>query len=275
MAASRVAGYVFSQSDIWIAARALPKTQLGEYSVAMQLAMLPMSKAMSVLNDALYPLVAKMSRDRENTSTPLLAGLRMGMYMAIPVLWGLALVAADLLPLLVGVHWSKAVPIMQVICLLLPLRVINVALATVLQGSGHAGLDLRNTITGALVLPPLFMVGVLHGPLGLAAAWAVGLPIVVAVNLMRSRHALGVGPVVILGASLARPMVLGMVSLAAGICARLACSDGSPNWLALIATALTSQVAYWLLFFAVDRETLRRLLELLGIFRRRVPRRQA
>jgi teichuronic acid exporter len=267
MALSRVAGYVFGQSDLWIAARAFPKSQLGEYSVAMHLAMLPMSKAMGILNDALFPLVAKMTRDGEDTRAPLLAGLRLGMYVAVPVLWGLALVAPDLLPLLIGDKWSSAVPVVQIVCLFLPLRAVNVALATVLQGSGRADLDLRNTLTGALILPPLFVVGAMHGPLGLSGAWAVGLPVVVAVNLARCRHALGVAPHVVARAALARPLALGAALAAVGLGVRCAFFVTEPSWLALIVTAVSSQGVYWVLLAAVDRDMLRQLIALAGLRR--------
>jgi O-antigen/teichoic acid export membrane protein len=267
MAMSRVAGYVFGQSDVWIAARAFPKTQLGEYSVAMHLAMLPMSKAMGVLNDVLFPLVAKMNRDGEDIRRPLLEGLRLGMYVAVPVLWGLALAAVDLLPLLIGAKWNSAVPIVQIICLLLPLRAVNVALATVLQGGGRADLDLRNTLTGALILPPLFVLGASHGPLGLAGAWAVGLPIVVTINLVRSRHALGVNPVLVARAALARPLALGAALGAMGVGVRFALFGPEPSWPALIVTAISSQGVYWALLATVDRHMLRRLLGLTGLQR--------
>jgi O-antigen/teichoic acid export membrane protein len=260
MALSRVAGYVFGQSDVWIAARAFPNTQLGEYSVAMHVAMLPMSKAMAVLNDVLFPLVAKMNRDGEDTRAPLLAGLRLGMYVAVPVLWGLALAAPDLLPLLIGEKWSKAVPVVQIACLFLPLRGINAALATVLQGSGRTDLDLRNTLTGALILPPLFVVGAMHGPLGLAGAWAVGLPFVVVFNLARCRHALGVTPQLVARAALVRPLALGAALAAVGLGTRSAISVTEPSWLALVVTAACSQGVYWALLAAIDREMLRQLL---------------
>lgn len=268
MAASRVAGYVFGQSDLWIAGRALPKAQLGEYSVAMQLAMLPMSKAMGVLNDALFPLVARLHRDGHEMRRPILDGLRLGMYVAVPALWGFSLVAADLLPLLIGAHWLNAVPVIQIVCLLLPVRAVNVALSTVLQGSGRADLDLRNTLTGALILPPLFMMGVSHGPLGLAAAWAVGLPVVVAANVARSRSALGVGGLELVSTSLARPLLMGAAMLAAGLAVRRLGFQSTPGWPALAATLFVAQAVYWTLLAMFDREGLRRLLEIVGWSRR-------
>lgn len=264
LATSRVAGYIFGQSDIWIASRMLSKSQLGEYSVALQLAMLPLSKTMGIVNDVLFPLVAKMTREGVDARAPLLAGLRLGMHVAVPVLWGLALVAPDLLPLIIGPRWTNTVPVLQLVCLLLPLRVINVALATVLQGGGHAGIDLRNTLTGAAVLPPLFLVGVQHGPFGLACAWAVGLPIVVVVNLMRCRNVLRVSPQDVARVVLAQPLALGLVLLATGAGVRFTFGDSGPTWPALIFTAAVSQAAYWTAFALWDRATLVRLIGLAG-----------
>lgn len=264
VATSRVAAYVFGQSDIWIAGRMLQKSQLGEYSVAMQLAMLPLSKTMAILNDVLFPIIAKMNREGADIRAPLLGGLQLAMYVAVPVLWGLAVAADDLLPLLIGPHWNRAIPILQIVCLVLPVRMINIALSTVLQGSGRADLDLRNTLTGAVLLPPLFLLGVSQGALGLAFAWAAGLPLMVLINLIRSRHALRIAPLAI-GRAALRPGYLGIALLAVGFGTQALLAGTSTRWLALLITVAASQAAYWGLLALLDRPALLRLLEFFGI----------
>ena len=187
---SRVASYVFSQSDVLIAGRFLDKSAVGAYSVAMNLATLPLSKAMGVLNHVAYPAIADLRRSQVDVRPHLAAGLRVSATAMFPLLWGLAAVSPWLLPAVLGPHWESAVLPMQIVCVALPLRMISVLMSTAVQGLGHPGTDLVNTLTGVVVMPTCFLVGVQFGVAGLAAAWLVGLPLVIFLNLRRAQSVL-------------------------------------------------------------------------------------
>jgi len=167
VALSRLASFVFGQADVLIGARVLSKPELGVYSIAMHLALLPLSKLMSVFNSVAFPAIAGMKRSAVDTKPLLLHGLRVVGHVVLPLLWGLCAVAPWLLPLLLGPSWTGAILPLQIVCLALPLRLVSVLLSTTLQGLGHAGLDLRNTITGVVLLPALFLAGSLRGAEGL------------------------------------------------------------------------------------------------------------
>ena len=192
LALSRITGYMLSQSDVLIAGRVLDKTALGEYSVAMHLAMLPVTKVMGIVNQVTYPAIAELNRSGVEVRPHLLVGLRLMSHALIPLLWGLGAIAPWLIPLLLGPAWTQAVLPMQIVCLALPLRVVSTLMATAVQGLGHAAVDLANTATGVL-LPLCFLIGVQFGAPGLAAAWLVGLPMLVGLNLHRSRSVLRLG----------------------------------------------------------------------------------
>lgn len=267
IATSRVAGYVFGQSDIWIAGRMLGKAQLGEYAVAMQLSMLPMSKIMGIVNEVAFPVIAKMNRDGEDVRGALLGGLRLLLYTVTPLLWGLAITAADLVPLLLGTRWLGAVPVLQIVCLVLPIRLISVLMSSMLQGTGRAALDLKNMITGALLLPVCFLVGANYGAIGLAWAWALGLPLVVVANLLRSQAALKVtiGDVA-RAASL--PWLFGLGLLGAGLVCRGMLQGSVPSWVSLVLTATAAATTYLSLLWVFDRASARKLLEVVRLRRR-------
>jgi len=210
IAVSRMAGYVMGQSDVLIAGRILEKSELGVYSIAMHLAMLPMAKLMGVLNAVAFPAIADLNRNSGDALAHLLGSLRMIGHVVVPLLWGLAAVAPSLIPVVIGPAWHDAVLPLQIVCVVLPLRLVSVLLSTTLQGLGHAGLDLRNTLTGVVLLPILFAIGSTHGAEGLAAAWLVGLPLLLTVNLRRARRVLGFGIGAMLKA-LAPPIVCSAV----------------------------------------------------------------
>lgn len=193
VAMTRVVSYVFGQSDVLIAGRMLDKTALGEYSVAMYLALLPVTKVMGILNQVAYPAIAQMQREGVDMRPNLLNALRLAGYLLIPLLWGLAAVAPWLVGVVLGPQWTGALTLLEVVGFVLPLRMISVLMSSAVQGMGRADIELRNTVTGLLVLPACFLVGVQFGAVGLAAGWAVGLPLMVAINVARSRAVLDIG----------------------------------------------------------------------------------
>lgn len=261
VALSRIASYVFGQSDILIAGRILSKPMLGEYSVAMHLAMLPVSKAMAVVNQVTYPVIAQLNREGASMQPLLLGGLRLLAYAVMPALWGLAAISPWLIPALLGPNWSGAVLPLQIVALALPLRLLSVLLSSVIQGMGHAGLDLKNSMTGVILLPICFGVGAQFGATGLACAWLFGLPILVILNLTRSRAVLGIG----LGAAmraLSMPAVFSAL-MALGVTGMGRWSSGKfAVWPTVLFTGLVGVFIYLSLLWTFDRTSAEQMLRL-------------
>ena len=262
VALSRIASYVFGQSDVLIAGRILSKSALGEYSVAMNLAMLPVSKAMTVLNQVTYPVIAQLNREGVPMQQHLLQGLRLIAYVIIPLLWGLAAVAPWLIPALLGPAWVGSVLPLQIVALALPLRLLSVLLSSAIQGMGHAGLDLQNAVTGIVLMPCCFLFGAQFGAVGLATSWLIGLPILVLLNMLRSRQVLGFGPLAALRA-LSRPLAFsavmaGMAQLIGyGLATRLSV------WPVIAITIVSAALGYLTLLCLLDPSGTRKLLSVL------------
>jgi teichuronic acid exporter len=191
VALSRLASYVFGQSDVLIAGRALDKVALGEYSVAMHLAMLPVTKVMGIVNQVAYPVIAQMTREGHDMRPDLLRGLRLSGYALIPGLWGVAAVAPWFVHAVLGPQWSSASVPLQIVCLVLPLRLMSVLMSTAVQGMGRPDIDLSNSARGVVLLPVCFLVGSQFGATGLACGWLVGLPLLLTLNIRNAREVLG------------------------------------------------------------------------------------
>lgn len=192
VAMSRLASHIFGQSDVLIAGRILNKGALGEYAVAIHLAGLPVTKVMGIVNQVAYPAIAQLNREGGDARTSLLEGLRLFSYALIPALWGVAVVAPALVRVLIGPAWEGAILPLQIVCIASPLRLISVLMSTAVQGMGRPDIDLKNTITGVIVLPACFLAGAFFGAVGLAMAWLIGLPILILINLQRAKTTLNV-----------------------------------------------------------------------------------
>ena len=249
-----------------LGARFLSKPALGEYSIAMHLAMLPLSKLMSIVNSVAFPAIASLNRTNGLSVEVLLVSLRVLAHIVFPALWGLAAISPLLVPVALGPAWDGAILPLQIICLVLPLRLLSVLLSTALQGLGHAGIDLRNTITGVVVLPACFVAGSQFGPVGLATAWLVGLPLVVALNLRRAAPVLGLRLRGIVGA-LARPaLVSGALFLVVYASSGFA-MDRAYGAIGLLGVLTIGTLCYSILLWFLDRSTARQFLEILNIRR--------
>jgi len=266
VAISRLASTVFGQSDVLIAGRFLSKAALGEYSVGMTLAMLPVSKAMGILNQVTYPTIAKMHREGQSLQPVLLEGLRLFAYVLVPLLWGMAAVAPWLISSLIGPHWEQAVLPMQIVCLALPLRMISVLLSSVLQGMGQAGMEVRNTMTGVVLLPLCFLAGAPFGATGLALAWLVGLPLLIVVNLHRARDVM---KLTIRDALLAlsKPVALSGVMAASTLALGHGLGPQLSDWLRLSMLVPCAIALYLVLLWTLDRPCAIKLISLLKIGR--------
>ena len=186
----RLSWQVVYQSDVLIGARRLGSIDIGAYSVALQLATLPMQRITGVINQVVLPAVARLQDERERLRRRLLEGCRILTAFSVPVLWGMSATAPEIVGVALGPKWLAAILPLQIITLVVPLRMVSAAFSTANLGIGRAALDVRNNIVMATVLPVCFFVGTYWGVNGLAASWLVATPTVLALNFPRVARAL-------------------------------------------------------------------------------------
>lgn len=208
MAASHLLWTAVNQADVLIGGKLLSRDALGLYAVGMHLATLPMHKIMGVTNQIIFSAVARLQHESERLRTRVLQGSRLMMAVAVGLLWGLAAVAPELVPLVIGAQWVDAVTPLQLVSAVVPLRMLMMMLASAVGGAGAIDVNLRNTISAALVWPLCLFIGAHWGAVGLAAAWLVASPLTFTMNARRIGAALGVRVGELLQI-LARPVLAG------------------------------------------------------------------
>lgn len=193
---NRVVWYFSGQADVFIAGRLLGQQLLGVYAVAVNLATMPMQKLMQVANQVAFSAFAKLQAQPAQRNAALLRSTTLMSALSIALLWGLASTAPELIELLLGPKWHAAVIPLQLIAFVVPVRIIAALMSTALVACGHVQDDLRNTLLGAAILIPAFLIGTQFGGLhGLALAWAVGYPLYGLLLIRRAclRFGLGLG----------------------------------------------------------------------------------
>jgi O-antigen/teichoic acid export membrane protein len=112
---SGVCWAVYQQSDVLFLGKYASISAVGTYSMSMQLIVFPIEKMFSLVNEISYPAMARLQDDVSKLRYSLLRGMKLVAIIALQVYVGFALVAPDLVPLLLTEKWSGAVPIIQIL----------------------------------------------------------------------------------------------------------------------------------------------------------------
>ncbi|WP_028103256.1 lipopolysaccharide biosynthesis protein [Pseudoduganella violaceinigra] len=263
MTAARLLWYCFMQADILIVGRVLGDQLLGLYSVSMHLASLPMQRITAILNQALFPVLARAQHDMPAIRAGVLQVLGYVGLLAFPMLWGMASVAPELVHVVLGPGWSGAVLPLQVLCLIMPFRALAQLLPTVTDALGQPGVGLRNVILGCTVMPPAFYLSSRWGIQGIAFAWLLVYPLVLMLNMRRMLKVIGLGAGDVVRR--AGPAVLCAALMFGAVTLLRAPLAAQPRAWALVAEVLGGMLAYGLACLAFNRAM---VAEVRGMLRR-------
>jgi len=173
---SRLMFFFYSHADVFIVGKLLGQKLVGYYSMAFQLAMIPLEKIGATFNEIAFPALSRVGKDRTSSKTLYLELHRYLLIVSYPILLGIVLVAEDAVIVLLTDKWAPTVPLLQLLCIGNLLRISGMLMPAILAGLGKAGLTLRYNIASMIVLPTAFLIGVQFGLVGVACAWLVAYP---------------------------------------------------------------------------------------------------
>jgi teichuronic acid exporter len=263
--ASRLLWQIVYQSDIFIGGKLLSQFAVGLYSVSLHLATLPMQKIMGIINQVALPVVARLQHDPARLRARLLDACRILMAVGVAILWGMASVAPEMVDIVLGSRWSLATYPLQVVCLVVPMRILNSVLSTAVLGIGAVVADMRNSIITAVVLPISFMVGCHWGANGLASAWLVAIPVVFFANIKQLTARLGMRPSELL-ACVRAPLGAGIAMVTAVASCRLGLA-AVPEVARLAVMILVGAATYVTTLILIDRQIFAEIRRLLALGR--------
>ena len=227
---ARLAWYGYDNADFLVAGRVLGRDALGAYTVAWQLATAVIQRITSLIARVTPAVLSAAQRDPAALRRYLFAVTETIALFTMPATVGLALVAPDLVRLALGSRWESAIVPLQLLSLYATVRSVTPFLSQVLAVTGDMHRVMRINLWGLLVLPPVFLFASRWGVGGIAAAWIVAHPLVIAVpaaaivfrrlgvttrdyvaTLLPAATAVGVMSMGVLAARLVRPESMGPV----------------------------------------------------------------
>lgn len=184
---------IYNESDNIVVGRFLGDSVLGSYAVSKTLAVIP-EKIIPVITQVSFASYSRIQDDLERVRRNVLRATRVIALAGFPLTFGMAAVAPTGIPFALGEKWASAVVPFQLLCLVLPLRLVRSVLPPPVAALGHPGVNLVNMGITSVVMASAFIIGVSNGIVGVCIAWLIAYPLVFAVTTWRSLRVLGLQP---------------------------------------------------------------------------------
>ena len=212
---TRLLWHFYMNADKMIIGKLLNAHAVGIYDVSRSLANIPTSQITGMVNSIAAPVFSRLQADPARLRDVFLRLNRGVTYLTFPALMGIAVVAPDLVPFLLGADkWQAAIVPMQALCISEVVASFSNLQSQLLISTGHVSRLVRYTGLCAVVMPLAIGLGVWAGGLlGVAFAWALVYPLL---SIWLLRETLGVVGVTYLDfwRAIRQPLIGSMVMVA-------------------------------------------------------------
>ena len=254
--------YLNRNVDALLVGKVLGKQDLGYYSVANTLALMPATKIMGLTNQIAFATYSRIQDDRVRIRRYFLESASLASLVFFPITWGMSAVSADFVDVVLGPKWHVAAPVLAIIAVGVPFRALTMLMAPMVDGVGEPGIGLKNTLTTSLIVPAASLAGLYWGLIGLCIGALAGILLAVAIILRRNLTLLGMGYAE-LWSVIFPPMFAAAAMYAAVLAARLMLLNTVPAPDRLPALIILGTLVYGAMTFIFNRRTVLRSLQLI------------
>jgi PST family polysaccharide transporter len=241
-----------------IIGRALGGVALGLYSMADSIAIGPHRVSSAIIQQISLPLFSRLQRQPAELRRYFLRISKYLTALSIPAQLGLALVAQDLVTVLLSAQWLPVVGLLQVLALGAMFFVPSLPAGALLTAQGRPDLFLRFNSASSLAVAVALLAGTRFGLAGVGAAWLVTFPLARIILLIMGLRLLSLTPWEYLRQI--RPAVVAAIVMAGCVFGVRAITGGTTEaFPRLIAETAVGAAAYVGALFALDRPLFREM----------------
>lgn len=176
---ARICWSLYQQADTVVLGKIAGDATVGLYAMAKEIALLPVSKLASVVNQIAAPTLADLQADATKSREFFLRGLRLVAWVTFPLCIGLLVVADELVKVIFTEKWIAAVPLIQVLCVYASIRSLDVFLPPILMSKYRSRFLFFYTLSLLLVMPISFCAAAWwFGAIGVASVWVAVYPLI-------------------------------------------------------------------------------------------------
>ena len=168
----------YSTLDNVTAGRVFGQTGLGLYAMAWNLANVPLEKIVSLVTTLVPAYLSRVQTDLPALRSYVRNLSEMISLTMFPTTVGIALVAREAVPLIMGPKWNGMIGPLQVLAAYATFRALVALLPKVLTAMGNARYVMRVELTGLFLMPIAFWIGSHWGIRGIALGWIFAYPLI-------------------------------------------------------------------------------------------------
>lgn len=162
--------YVNSNLDLFLVGRLLGAVSLGYYQNARSLTDEVRTRMAIPLQRVLFPAFSAVQGDLERFRAGILRSGRLLALVVIPIGFGIAAVAEELVPLLYGAQWLAMIPLLKIISMGSGIRAATTIGSPIFNATNRLGLSFHLYLASTLASVAALFVGSRWGLLGVAYA---------------------------------------------------------------------------------------------------------
>lgn len=160
-------------ADNILIGRYLGAYALGLYAFAYNLMFASLTKLVGPVQQVIFPALSRLQSDRRRLAKSWIRASRIVAATSVPVLLIVIITAPDLVPLVFGHRWEKAVPLVQILCWAGAIECLVALNEVVLKAQNAVKIYLNFTACAFVVNLASFVVGLHWGVYGVATAFAI------------------------------------------------------------------------------------------------------
>ncbi len=191
VSAQRLTWYGYSNADFAVVGRVLGGSHVGAYSLAFTLANTAMDKIGLLIMQVAPSVLARVQHDPPALRRYVLLLTESLVTVVAPATLGLAIVAPEFVPAVLGPHWALMVRPLQVLALFATVRSVSPLFGQLLLVTGRQRVGTLANVVLLVLMPPAFVAGAyLGGTTGVALAWLTVFPLVAAWQVVEALRAI-------------------------------------------------------------------------------------
>lgn len=163
-----VGTYLRNRIDTLLVARLSSPGAVGVYNVAAELSAMPTTEVVIPSGRALFPSFVKLAGDERSLKQSVRIALGVCVLGVIPICAGVALVAPQMVRVILGTQWLETVPLMPPLAFAGGLNAVSHVIGTFLAAIGQQRLTAALTWMNVAILIPTLLAAAPFGILGIA-----------------------------------------------------------------------------------------------------------
>ncbi len=165
--------YWIRNFDNLLIGKFLGSMELGFYSRAYTVMLLPLNQVTTVLTRVMFPALASIQDDKLRSRKIYLQAIAIIALFTFPIMLGLLVVTEDFVLTIFGQKWVEVIPILRILCIVGLLQSVNSTVGWIYNSQGRSDIQFWWVLFGGILTFAAFGIGIYWGTIGVATAYAI------------------------------------------------------------------------------------------------------